>query len=132
MSVKQQSLHGFVLLACVAMVVALTTLPASIGFVRVVYGITLIEGHRNANDAIGHAVLYGTLMAVTYWALRRRVGFARAFWIALVTGMLLGGLTEVVQQFSPGRSMLLSDLLANWFGTMSVAMLLGYSRTRDR
>ena len=132
MSVKQQSIQVLILLACAVVVVALTTLPRSAGFVRLVYGITLIEGHPNANDAIGHAVLYGTLTAVTFWALRRRAGFERAFWIALATGLLLGSLTEFIQQFSPGRSMTLSDLLANWLGVMSVGLLLSYTHARGR
>lgn len=132
MNVKQQSLQALILLVCVAVVVALTTLPKSVGVVRLVYGIELIEGHRNVNDAVGHAVLYGALTAVTYWAFRRQLGFERAFWIALATGLVLGGLTEFVQQFSPGRSMSLSDLLANWLGVMSVGMLLSYTQARGK
>ena len=132
MSVKQQSMQVMILLACAAVVVALTTIPKSVGIVRLVYGIELIEGHRSANDAIGHAVLYGTLTAVTYWTFRRQLGFERAFWIALATGLLLGSLTEFIQQFSPGRSMTLSDLLANWLGVMSVGLLLSYTHARGR
>lgn len=132
MSMKQQSLYGLILLACVTLVVALTTLPASISIIRAAHNLTLIEGHPNANDALGHAALYAALTAVTYWALRRRVGFGRAFWIALLAGLLLGALTEFAQQFSPGRTMMLSDLLANWLGAMSVAMLIGYARTRRK
>ena len=68
-------LHWIVLLACAALVVALTTLPASVGLIRALHGVTLIHGHPNANDAIGHAALYGTLTAVIYWALRPQLGF---------------------------------------------------------
>ncbi len=131
MSVKQQSLQVLILLVCAAVVVALTTLPKTVGIVRAVYGINLIAGHRNANDAVGHLALYGALTAVTYWTFRRSLGFERAFWVALAAGMLLGGLTEFIQQFSPGRAMLLSDLLANWLGVMSVAMLISYTHSRD-
>ncbi len=122
-------LHWIVLLACAALVVALTTLPASVGLIRALHGVTLIHGHPNANDAIGHAALYGTLAAVIYWALRPQLGFTRAFWIALIGAMLTGATTEFIQQFSPGRTMMLSDLLANWLGAMTVAMLIGFRRS---
>lgn len=131
MHVKQPALYGVILLMCVVTVVALTTLPASASLIHLARSITVIRGHANANDAVGHAALYAGLTAVTYWALRRRVGFGRALWIALAAGLLLGGLTEFIQQFSPGRTMMLSDLLANWLGAMSVAMLISYTHSRD-
>jgi hypothetical protein len=133
---KPHSLHGSILLAGVALVVvtvvALTTLPSSIGIIRLTHNITLIQGHPNANDAVGHAALYATLTAVVYWALRRRIGFSRAFWAALLTGLLLGAFTELAQHFSPGRATLLSDLLANWLGVMTVVALIGYRQGATR
>ncbi|MEP7293921.1 MAG: VanZ family protein [Chloroflexota bacterium] len=123
------SLTGVALLVCLAVVVALTTLPLSVNIIRVIRQIVVIQGHPNANDALGHAFLYGTLMAVGYWALRRGLRFTPAFCGALATALLLGALTELSQQFTPGRTMTLSDLLANWLGAMSVAALIGYRRS---
>lgn len=129
-SAKHQSLYGFILLACVALVVGLTTLPTSISLIRLARSVTVIAGHPNANDALGHAALYATLTAVVYGVARRRFRFTWAFWLALLAGMLLGAATEFAQQFSPGRTMMLSDLLANWLGVMTVAMLIGYQHGR--
>lgn len=121
------SLAGLALVVSLVVVIALTTLPDA-GLIDVVKNFKLIEGHPNANDALGHAVLYGTLTAVTYWALRRRMGFGRAFWAAVGLALALGITTELIQQFSPGRTMALSDLLGNWLGVMSVAAVIGYMR----
>lgn len=131
MHIKQGSLSGILLLACAGIVIALTTLPSSASIIRLFHPLTLFQGHPNANDAVGHAALYGTLTLVIYWALHR-IGFGRAFWIALVTAMLLGAATEYIQQFSPGRTMMLSDLLANWLGAMTVAALIGYRRSVEK
>lgn len=117
-----------VMIACLAGVVALTTLPLSVRIVNAVKQISLIDGHPNANDALGHAVLYGTLTAVVYWALRRWVGFAPAFALALGMALVLGLLTELTQQFT-GRTMMLSDLLGNWLGAMSVAVVIAFAET---
>lgn len=122
------SLAGLALVVSLVAVIALTTLPDT-GMIDFVKHFTLIEGHPNANDAIGHAALYGSLTAVTYWVLLRRIGFSRAFWIAVGTGLALGITTEIIQQFSPGRTMSLSDLLGNWLGVMTVAALISYTRS---
>jgi VanZ family protein len=116
------------MIACLAGVVALTTLPLSVRIVNAVKQISVIDGHPNANDALGHAVLYGTLTTVVYWALRRWVGFAPAFALALGMALLLGLLTELTQQFT-GRTMMLSDLLGNWLGAMSVAVVIAFAET---
>jgi VanZ like family len=131
---KQISTHAVVLLAVMGIVVALTTLPASIIFIGLLKNFSLIAGHPNASDAIGHASLYGTLTAVIYWALRGRIGFSRAFWIALLAGLSIGLTTELLQHFSPGRTMQLSDLLGNWLGVMTVIALIsyGHSWTNER
>lgn|GEM_PF-6316970 len=114
-----------VLLVCLAVVVALTTLPLSVNFVNAVKQITVIDGHPNANDALGHAALYAGLMAVMYWALRRWIGFAPAFLVALGTTLLLGIMTELTQQLT-GRTMALSDLLGNWLGAMTIAAVIAF------
>nr|AUN37641.1 hypothetical protein [uncultured bacterium] len=131
---KQISTHAVVLLAVTGIVIALTTLPASVVFISLLKHFSLIAGHPNASDAIGHASLYGSLTAVIYWALRGRMGFTRAFWVALLAGLSLGLTTELIQHFSPGRTMQLSDLLGNWLGAMTVIALIGYwhSRTNER
>lgn len=127
---RQISTHALVLLAVAGSVVALTTLPSSVIIISLLKNISLISGHPNANDALGHASLYGTLTAVIYWALRGRIGFTRAFWIALLVAMGTGLTTELLQHFSPGRSVQLSDLLGNWLGAMTVIALIGYGHSR--
>lgn len=114
-----------VLLACLVAVVALTTLPLSVNVIHAVKQISVIDGHPNANDALGHAALFGTLTVVIYWALRRWVGFAPAFALALGMTLLLGLLTEFTQQFT-GRTMMLTDLLGNWLGAMTVAAVVAF------
>ena len=136
MVLKRISLQGMVLLICLAGVIALTTLPSSVRAISWVSGLFAIADHPNMHDAIGHASLYALLTTVSYWALRSRFGFRQTFWIALVGGLVIAATTEFIQQFSPGRSMMLSDLLANWLGVMTVAMLISYRRagmhsTRD-
>jgi VanZ family protein len=123
---KQISIHALVLLIVAAFVVALTTLPASVSIIAMMRNLDTIVGHPNATDALGHASLYGTLTAVIYWALRRRIGFTRAFWVALIGAMGIGLTTELLQHFSPGRTVQLSDLLGNWLGVMTVIALIGY------
>jgi VanZ family protein len=122
------SLVSMVLLACLAAVVALTTMPLSVNVIRAVKQISVIEGHPNANDALGHAALYGTLMAVSYWALRHWISFVPAFGLALGAALLLGVMTEVGQQFT-GRAMALSDLLGNWLGAMTVAAVIAFGES---
>lgn len=121
------SFAGLALITVLVVVIALTTMPDD-GLIDVVRNFKLIEGHPNASDAIGHGALYGMLTAVTYWALRRRIGFSRAFWVAVGLSLALGAITEVIQYFSPGRTMALSDLLGNWLGVMTVAAVIGYTR----
>ena len=120
------STHALVLLAVTGIVVGLTTLPASVVFISLLKQFSLISGHPNASDAVGHAGLYGTLTAVIYWALRGQIGFSRAFWVALLVGLGTGLLTELVQHFSPGRTTQLSDLLGNWLGVMTAIALIGF------
>jgi VanZ family protein len=129
MRMKRTLSHTFILLACLTLVVGLTTLPSSILFIRELKNVTLIPGHPNAADALGHGSLYGILTLVIYWTLRRRLGFARAFGIALGAALLLGLGTELIQHFSPGRSMQLSDLLGNWLGAMTAAALISFHRS---
>lgn len=132
MHMKRIHPQTFILLACLGLVVALTTLPSGFLFVSTLKNISIIPGHPNAGDAIGHASLYGILTGVIYWALRRRVRFSRAFGIALGAALLLGLATELIQHFSPGRTMQLSDLLGNWLGAMTVAALIGFHRSTTR
>ncbi|MBI1255994.1 MAG: hypothetical protein GC204_00855 [Chloroflexi bacterium] len=127
---KQLPIHALVLLIVGGVIVALTTLPTSVSIIDIMKHMSLITGHPNANDALGHGTLYGILTAVIYWALRERLGFARAFWIACVGAMSIGLTTELLQHFSPGRSVQLSDLLGNWLGVMTVIALIGYRHSR--
>ncbi len=125
-----QNTFRFSLLFVVALlVVALTTLPASAALVQWTTTLFVIRGHSNLHDAIGHAALYGTLTAVLYWALRRRVSFSRALIVTLVTALALALMTELAQRFAPGRSVQLSDLLGNWLGIMTVTMLICFRQS---
>jgi len=119
-------LRGVILLVCAAVVIALTTLPARFGIVQWTTNLFAISGHPNMHDAIGHAALHGMLTLVIYWALRPRLGFTFGFAAAVLSVLTLGLVTEVSQQFSPGRTMMLSDLLANWLGVMTMAALIGF------
>ncbi|MEO8392211.1 MAG: VanZ family protein [Chloroflexota bacterium] len=123
---KQISLHAVVLLIVGGIVIALTTLPTSVSIIAMLRNLDKVVGHPNATDALGHGTLYGTFTAVIYWALRGRIGFRRAFWVALFGAMSIGLTTELLQHFSPGRSVQLSDLLGNWLGVMTVIALIGY------
>jgi VanZ family protein len=105
------------------------TLPRSVGIIRLVGGISLVPGHQNVSDAIGHAALHALLTLVIYWALRPRVGFGRAFWAAILIVLALGAITEISQHYTPGRAMVLSDLLGNWLGVMSMATLIGFHQS---
>lgn len=122
------SFAGLALLATMMVVVALTTLPLSGRIIRVVKEITVIDGHPNANDALGHAALYGMLMAAGYVALRQILSYRWALGLTLAATLALGFATELFQQFSPGRTMDLSDLLANWLGAMTIAAVIGFAR----
>jgi VanZ family protein len=122
------SFAGLALLATMMVVVALTTLPLSGRIIRVVKEITVIDGHPNANDALGHAALYGMLMAAGYVALRQILSYRWALGLTLAATLALGFATELFQQFSPGRTMDLSDLLANWLGAMTIAAVIGFTR----
>lgn len=108
------------------LVVALTTLPGNTAPIEWLTGLFVIAGHPNLRDAIGHAALYGTLTVVLYWALRGRVRFPYALTAALGTALTLALTTELLQRFSPGRSVQLSDLLGNWLGIMTAAMLISF------
>lgn len=107
-------------------VLALTTLPGSVSFIAALKGVVIIYGHPSMNDALGHASLYGSLTAVTFWTQKRRFGFDRAFMLALGSALLLGFCTEMLQRWSPGRDVQASDLLANWLGAMTAAALIGF------
>lgn len=129
MDMKRIQPHALVLLACLVLVVGLTTLPSGFLIMNALKNISLIPGHPNLGDAIGHGSLYGILTGVIYWALRKRVRFAWAFGVALGTALLLGLATELIQNFSPGRTMQLSDLLGNWLGAMTAAAVIGFFRS---
>ncbi|MDZ4764081.1 MAG: VanZ family protein [Chloroflexota bacterium] len=118
------------LTTCAVIVVALTTLP------RQTFVMQLVERmpHGGAmGDAVGHASLFASLTAVAYLALRHptgrwRASFSVAFWIALCAGLAVGLITELSQANAPGRTVSLSDALANWLGVFVMATLISYRR----
>jgi hypothetical protein len=87
-----------------------------------------VVGETAVGDAILHGALFGLLTAILYWALRRRLSFAWAFGLALLIGLTLSALTEISQAWTPGRTMALSDLLANWLGVFVAATVVSYRR----
>jgi hypothetical protein len=114
------------------MVVALTTLPGNAAPVEWLNDLFVIADHPNLRDAIGHGALYGTLTAILYWALRGRVRFPYALSTALGAALTLALATELLQHFAPGRSVQLSDLLGNWLGIMTAAMLICFRQAAAR
>jgi glycopeptide antibiotics resistance protein len=106
-------------------VVALTTTPRRVGVMRF---IETTVGGSQALETIGHGALFALLTLVSYVALRRRLRFRLAFAAALLLGLLLGTITELSQQFTPGRTASLSDLLANWLGAFVVATAISFMR----
>lgn len=123
---RRMSLRWLVLVIGLGAVIALTTLPSSVRLIDVLETASHRSGHPNVTDAIGHATLHGALALLIYWTLYRKIGFARALWVALLVTMALGLTTELIQHFSPGRTMQLSDLLSNWLGAMTAAMLISF------
>jgi VanZ family protein len=83
-------------------------------------------GGNDVGDAIGHASLFGLLTLLLYWALRLRLRFALAFWLAVGIVLAISTMTELSQHFSPERTVSLSDLLANWVGVLAIATLISF------
>lgn len=111
------------LLTWAAVVILLTTLPRPFPVVRT---IAQLLGGNDVGDAIGHASLFGSLTLLVYWALRLRLRFALAFWLAVGLTLALSTATELSQQFTAGRTVSLSDLLANWVGVLAVATIISF------
>lgn len=112
----------------VGVTVLLTTLPRTFPGIRTIA--RLLDG-SDVNDAIGHALLFGLLTLAVYGALRLRLRFAFAFWLSLGLVLALSTATEWAQRFSAGRTVSLSDLLANWVGVLAVGTVISFcSRTR--
>lgn len=115
------------LLGWATVVILFTTMPHPLPLVRT---LARLLGGDDVGDAIGHASLFGSLTLLLYWTLRLRLRFALAFWLAVVSVLTLSTATELSQQFSPERTVSLSDLLANWVGVLALATLISFhSRT---
>jgi FtsH-binding integral membrane protein len=114
-----------ILLAFGAGVVFLTTVSGRFILLRLYQRVV---GETAVGDAILHGTLFALLTALGYWALRRRLSFGRAFILAVVVGLILSAITEFSQSGTPGRTMTLSDLLANWLGVFVTATLVSYRR----
>jgi VanZ family protein len=109
-------------------VILLTTLPKTFPGIR---AITRLLGGNDVNDAIVHSLLFASLTLVVYWALRPRLRFALAFWLAVGLVLTLSTATEFMQRYAAGRTVSLSDLLANWVGVLVVATVVSF-RSRAR
>ncbi len=107
-------------------VIALTTLP---GRVRVINAVHNILDHIFWGDMIGHFALFAALTFVLFWMLRRaaRLRVSLALWLTVFTGVMIGGITEYLQQYSPGRAVDRADLMANWLGVFAAATVIMYA-----
>jgi hypothetical protein len=111
------------LLLWASVVILFTTLPHPLPLIR---AFARMLGGNDVGDAIGHASLFGSLTLLLYWALRLRLRFTLAFWLAVVIVLTLSTATELSQHFSPERTVSLSDLLANWVGILAIATLVSF------
>jgi VanZ family protein len=109
------------LLIWATVVILFTTLPQPFPIVRT---LARLLGGNDVGDAIGHASLFGSMTLLVYWTLRLRLGFSFAFWLAIGSVLALSTATEFSQQFTAGRTLSLSDLLANWVGVLAVATVV--------
>ncbi len=115
-----------ILLAFGGVVILLTTVSGRFIVLRLYQRVV---GETAVGDAILHGALFGALTAIGYWTLRHRLSFGRAFALAVVVGLALSTLTEISQGATPGRTIALSDLLANWLGVFVAATVVSYRRT---
>lgn len=106
-------------------VVLLTTASGRF-FVLQVY--QRVVGFAPITDALLHGVLFGALTALLHWVLRRRLNFGRSFLLALGVGLFVSAVTEISQDWTPGRTLALSDFLANWLGVFVAATIVLYRR----
>ena len=117
-----------ILLVWLIAVILLTTLPRTFFGIRT---IARLLGGSDVNDAIGHSLLFASLTLIVYWALRLKLRFALAFWLAVGFVIALSTATEFMQRYAAGRTVSLSDLLANWVGVLAVATVVSFwSRSR--
>lgn len=113
----------FLLLIWATVVILFTTLPQPFPFVRT---LARLLGGNDVGDAIGHAALFGSLTLLVYWTLRLRLRFEAAFWLAVGMVFMLSTATEFSQQLIDGRTLTLSDLLANWVGVLAIATIVSF------
>lgn len=70
----------------------------------------------------GHVVGFGGLVALLWWALSAQAPPLWALLIAVIFALILGIVTESLQNFVPDRSASLFDLLCDW----GVVLAVGY------
>jgi VanZ family protein len=79
-------------------------------------------------DKIGHFILYAVLAFFWYRWLRLHFNNVQSLAITIVTILLMGTCTELMQHFVPGRYVSAGDLLANWIGTGAGAGFMYWRR----
>lgn len=88
-------------------------------------GKDLPDVHFFQVDKVAHFFIFGVLMILTSWGLKKTTGMHGAPVHPLLTAALLsigfGILIEFLQRFVPGRSFSIADMLAN-----SIGVGLGY------
>lgn len=82
-------------------------------------------GGTEMTDAAGHVFLFGMLVLLWLLALGMHLPRTRALRLAVVFGLALGLVTELLQIFIPHRGVTFIDLLAN---TLGAAVALGVQR----
>src|SRR4051794_31527365 len=72
-------------------------------------------------DKVGHFFLFTVLAFFWYRWLLLHFNNAQSLAITIVTILLMGTCTELLQYYVPGRYVSAGDLLANWLGTTAGA-----------
>ncbi len=98
------NLRWAVVLAWAALVVILSVLPGRVVPAKAILGL----------DKIAHFVFYAALALLAQHAVRRP---HFSSWAAVTVSCgIFGAMLELAQQFTPGRSMSVGDMLANFAG----------------
>ena len=80
-------------------------------------------------DWFAHAIAYGILAGLVYWASLPSLGRSQALLVGVLSASVFGVLTECLQFLQPRRSVEVEDLIANTAGALLVCgIIAGLSR----
>jgi hypothetical protein len=94
--------------------------------VPLVHLMTSTIGSTDFGDSVGHAGLFGMLVAVAYFALSLRLTPRRALLLAMSLALVAGTTTELFQLLVADRATSLSDMLSNWLGVFIVGFSISF------